>query len=104
MIPKMGPKKSRTVAEFYYVNDGWYVSDRAGSILPIVHNSRRNPGCVLSLVFGLLPKKFEAIYVKFFEKIREFLANPEVKVIITDFEIAAIKACSFLFPSATNRD
>ncbi|KAJ3645124.1 hypothetical protein Zmor_022811 [Zophobas morio] len=49
-----------------------------------IHGEVRN--AYFPLVFGLLPKKSEAIYVKFFEKIREFLVNPKVKVIITDIE------------------
>ena len=51
------------------------------------------------LVFGLLPQKTEGIYVKMFEKIREFLNVPKVQRIITDFELAVINACSLLFPS-----
>ena len=42
------------------------------------------------VVFGRLPKKTEGIYVKMFEKIREFLNVPKVQRIIADFELAAI--------------
>lgn len=55
------------------------------------------------LVYGLLPKKTEAVYRKFFQEVRKHIEHPKVEIIVTDFELAAIHASSLLFPKSINR-
>lgn len=57
-------------------------------------------GIVYPLIYCLLPNKMERTYIKIFEKVREFIKNPKVSLILMDFEIALINATNLLFPIA----